>query len=105
VSRRPADWSPLADRDPVPGDPERFSAIVTNLIGIPTKLVARRRETITDVDGLSNGELALIRLQVYVPLPRSAEMLLSFSTPVDPLANAMVSLFDAIAASLHWRHA
>lgn len=55
-------------------------------------------------DGLSTGELAVTRLQVYIPVPNTAELLLlSFSTPIDPIADAMVTLFDAIAASLRWR--
>lgn len=64
----------------------------------------RRREPVTDADGLSTGELAVTRLQVYVPVPNTATMLLlSFSTPMDPIADAMVGLFDAIAGSLRWR--
>jgi hypothetical protein len=30
-------------------------------------------------------------------------LLLSFSTPIDAIADAMVGLFDAIAGSLRWR--
>ncbi|MGH3721037.1 MAG: hypothetical protein ACRDRI_19760 [Pseudonocardiaceae bacterium] len=64
----------------------------------------RRREPVTEADGLSTGELAVTRLQVYVPVPNTPEMLLlSFSTPMDPIADAMVALFDAIAGSLRWR--
>jgi len=64
----------------------------------------RRREPVTDADGLSTGELAVTRLQVYVPVPNTTEMLLlSFSTPMDPIADAMVTLFDAIAGSLRWK--
>ena len=64
----------------------------------------RRREPVTDADGLSTGELAVTRLQVYVPVPNRTEMLLlSFSTPMDPIADAMVTLFDAIAGSLRWK--
>jgi hypothetical protein len=64
----------------------------------------RRREAVTDEDGMSTGDLAVTRLQVYVPVPNTTEMLLlSFSTPIDPIADAMVGLFDAIAGSLRWR--
>lgn len=71
--------------------------------GAPAARV-RRREPVTNADGLSTGELAVTRLQVYVPVPNTTEMLLlSFSTPVDPIADAMVGLFDAIAGSLRWR--
>lgn len=64
----------------------------------------RRREEVTDEDGMTTGDLAVTRLQVYVPVPNTTEMLLlSFSTPMDPIADAMVGLFDAIAGSLRWR--
>jgi hypothetical protein len=76
---------------------------VLEVAGAPAARV-RRREPVTDADGLSTGELAVTRLQVYVPVPNTAEMLLlSFSTPMDPIADAMVTLFDAIAGSLRWR--
>jgi hypothetical protein len=78
---------------------------VLEVAGAPAARV-RRREPVTDADGLSSGELAITRLQVYVPVPHTTEMLLlSFSTPMDPIADAMVALFDAIAGSLHWRQA
>lgn len=64
----------------------------------------RRRDPVTDTEGLSTGKLAVTRLQVYVPVPNTTEMLLlSFSTPIDPIADAMVALFDAIAGSLRWK--
>ncbi|MGW1625951.1 hypothetical protein [Streptomyces sp. NPDC002172] len=31
-------------------------------------------------------------------------LLLTFSTPLEPIADAMVELFDAVAATLRWRH-
>ncbi|MGH3865455.1 MAG: hypothetical protein ACRDQ4_04810 [Pseudonocardiaceae bacterium] len=77
---------------------------VLEVAGAPAARV-RRREPVTHADGLSTGELAVTRLQVYVPVPDTTEMLLlSFSTPMDPIADAMVGLFDAIAGSLRWRH-
>ncbi len=77
---------------------------VLEVAGAPAARV-RRREPVTDTDGLSTGELAVTRLQVYVPVPDTTEiLLLSFSTPMDPIADAMVGLFDAIAGSLRWRH-
>lgn len=76
---------------------------VLEVAGAPAARV-RRREPVTESDGLSTGELAVTRLQVYVPVPNLTEtVLLSFSTPMDPIADAMVALFDAIAGSLHWR--
>jgi hypothetical protein len=39
----------------------------------------------------------------FLPLPgRPGLLVLSFSTPVEPLAEALVILFDAIAESLRW---
>jgi hypothetical protein len=42
-------------------------------------------------------------LDVYVPVPESsAYLMLSFSTPLDALADAMIGLFDSIASTLRW---
>jgi hypothetical protein len=42
-------------------------------------------------------------LDVYVPVPESgAYLVLSFSTPLDALADAMIGLFDSIASTLRW---
>jgi len=41
---------------------------------------------------------------VCLPVPGGAQLLLlSFSTVVDPIADAMVALFDSMAGSLRWR--
>ena len=86
------------------GDQPGDEVGVLEVAGAPTARV-RRREPITDTDGLSTGQLAVTRLQVYVPVPNTTEMLLlSFSTPMDPVADAMVTLFDAVAGSLRWKH-
>ncbi len=87
------------------GDQPGDEVGVLEVAGAPAARV-RRREPLTDAEGLSTGELAVTRLQVYVPVPRTTEMLLlSFSTPIDPIADAMVRLFDAIAGSLRWTEA
>jgi hypothetical protein len=42
-------------------------------------------------------------LDVYVPVPESgAYLVLSFSTPLDALADAMIGLFDSVASTLRW---
>lgn len=42
-------------------------------------------------------------VEIRVPVPGSgAWLLMSFSTPVEPLADAFVALFDAVAGSLAW---
>jgi hypothetical protein len=44
------------------------------------------------------------RLDYIVPVPGRAGLLtLSFATPAEPLADALVNLFDAIAGSLRWQ--
>lgn len=47
----------------------------------------------------------ITRLDYYLPVPgRPAGFLvLAFATPVEPLADALVTLFDAIAVSLRWQ--
>jgi hypothetical protein len=45
----------------------------------------------------------ITNLDIYVPVPESsAYLMLSFSTPLGPLADAMAGLFDSIAATLRW---
>ncbi len=42
-------------------------------------------------------------LDIHVPVPgSSAYLLLSFSTPLAPLADALVGMFDAITGTLRW---
>ena len=43
-------------------------------------------------------------LDVFIPVPGAdgAFLLLSFSTALEPLADAMIGLFDVIAATLRW---
>lgn len=49
------------------------------------------------------NELPTTTVKFYVPVPATEEwLILSFSTPLDPLARQMVGLFDAVADTLHW---
>ena len=42
-------------------------------------------------------------LDIHFPVPDSgAYLMLSFATPLDELADAMVGLFDSIASTLRW---
>ncbi|MEU9455172.1 hypothetical protein [Streptomyces sp. NPDC048277] len=44
-------------------------------------------------------------VEYFVPVPeRDEALMLTFSTPLEPIADAMVELFDAVAATLRWRH-
>ena len=88
----------LGDR---PGD----EVGVLEVAGALAARVRRREEPAGDPDGLT-GQLPSTRLDVCVPTPGGQQVLLmSFSTSIDPIADAMVALFEAIAASLQWRWA
>jgi hypothetical protein len=51
----------------------------------------------------SGNESASAALEVFVPVPQSSEwLLLSFATPLGPLASALTKLFDAICTTLRW---
>ena len=95
---------PAAELAAMMGDQPDDEVGVLEVAGAPAARV-RRREPVTEADGFATGELPVTRVQVYVPVPNKTEtLLLSFSTPIDPIADAMVALFDAIAGSLRWRH-
>jgi hypothetical protein len=49
------------------------------------------------------SEAGVTLVDYFLPMPARTGMLaLSFSTPVEPLAEALVMLFDAIAGSVRW---
>ncbi|MEU2778370.1 hypothetical protein ABZ646_37200 [Streptomyces sp. NPDC007162] len=63
-----------------------------------------RRPAADDPDG---NKLAVAHLDVYLAVPHSAQrLLLSFSTPtappLEPLVEALVTLFDSVARTLQW---
>ncbi|WP_316773718.1 hypothetical protein [Streptomyces sasae] len=63
-----------------------------------------RRPAPDDLDG---NKLAVAHLDVYLAVPHSDQrLLLSFSTPtappLEPLVEALVTLFDSVARTLQW---
>jgi hypothetical protein len=49
-------------------------------------------------------EGGMTKLDYFLPMPgRTGLLVMSFGTPMEPLADAFVLLFDAIAQSLRWR--
>lgn len=67
------------------------------------RALRRRRELLRrDVRDLGHQKPGT-ELDYFVPVPHStALLLLSFSTPLGEVSGALVELFDAVAASLHW---
>ncbi|TLS46276.1 hypothetical protein FE633_10055 [Streptomyces montanus] len=60
----------------------------------------RQQPAPDDPDG---NKLPLTHLDLYLAVPHSEQrLLLSFSTPMEPLAQALVTLFDSIARTLQW---
>ena len=60
----------------------------------------RRQPPPDDPDG---NTLPLTHLDIYLAVPHGdARLLLSFSTPMEPLADALVTLFDSIARTVQW---
>ncbi|MFJ2832677.1 hypothetical protein ACIPC1_34865 [Streptomyces sp. NPDC087263] len=44
-------------------------------------------------------------VEYFVPVPdRDEVLMLTFSTPLEPIADAMAELFDAVAGTLRWRN-
>lgn len=65
-------------------------------------LRTRYREEPTPGDP-DNGALPVTHLDVQTAVPGTGlHLMLSFSTPMEPLADAMVRLFDSIASTLRW---
>ncbi|MFG3319908.1 hypothetical protein ACGF3J_17890 [Streptomyces sp. NPDC048171] len=65
----------------------------------------RRRTKQPSPDSGASAEHASVSVSVeyHVPVPGTAAfLLLTFSTPLEPIADAMAGLFDAIAGSLTW---
>ncbi|MCZ4121384.1 hypothetical protein [Streptomyces sp. H39-S7] len=87
----------LAER----GGPAEYQVTVEEL---PAGTAVRTRaRTVPAADDPSGSALPVTSVDYHVPVPGSeAYLLLSFSTPLDPIADAMADLFDAVALSLKW---
>ncbi|MGW6062817.1 hypothetical protein [Streptomyces sp. NPDC055189] len=67
------------------------------------KAVRQRRRETPDPSSQLGNTLPNTLLTYYVPIPVTKSwLLLNFSTPMDPLADKMVELFDVVAGTLHW---
>ncbi|MFI9105894.1 hypothetical protein ACIGXA_35855 [Streptomyces fildesensis] len=87
----------LAER----GGPDGYQVTVEDLPAGSS--VRTRARTVPAADDPSGSALPVTSVDYHVPVPGSeAYLLLSFSTPLDPIADAMADLFDAVALSLKW---
>ncbi|MER5518691.1 hypothetical protein [Streptomyces sp. NPDC002763] len=82
----------------------RGTAEDVTLVDLPAGPAVRhrylRRPAADDPDG---NKLAVTHLDVHLAVPHSDQrLLLSFSTPMEPLADALVGLFDSVARTLQW---
>ncbi|GAA3099897.1 hypothetical protein ACFQ0X_36385 [Streptomyces rectiviolaceus] len=61
--RRPVDWQPLCEADPVPGDPEEIREEVRHMVSVAEKLrkQARNLKTISDEDRLKGKYVQRLR--------------------------------------------
>lgn len=63
-----------------------------------------RARTVPAPEDPSGNTLPVTSVDYHLPVPGSETyLLLSFSTPLDPVADPMADLFDAVAHSLTWR--
>ena len=77
----------------------------TEIAGAPA--IRRQYEVLPPEGSLPGGQepvsTRVTMVDFFLPLPGQPGLLvLSFSTPVEPLAEALVMLFDVIAESLRW---
>ncbi len=64
----------------------------------------RRRSEKTRESRRLGSEFEDTIVEYFVPVPDQDEVLmLTFSTPLEPIADAMAELFDAVAGTLRWR--
>lgn len=65
--------------------------------------VRHRRKQAADPATQMGNTLPTTTLTYYIPIPATPRwLMLNFSTPMDPLADQLVELFDTVAGTLHW---
>lgn len=102
----PDEWPQSSDADELAehlaGRPEDAELGVVELQAAGRAVRIRRKEAPDPASQMGNT-LPNTTLVYYVPVPATTRwLLLNFSTPLDPLADRMVELFDVVAGTLHW---
>lgn len=104
----PDEWPECSDADELAehmagggiGDDAELGLVELEMGG---SAVRHRERKSPDPRAQMGNTLPTTTLTYYVRVPASKRwLLLDFSTPVDPLADRMVELFDAVAGTLHW---
>jgi hypothetical protein len=97
--------TPLHRQEDMAVPPERLAEVLARradevtLASLPAGTAVRARRRISGPD----DQPPVTSLDVHIPVPESsAYLVLSFSTPLAPLADAMVGLFDSISETLRW---
>ncbi|MFI8206070.1 hypothetical protein [Streptomyces sp. NPDC085937] len=81
-------------RGPEPLTPQDLAAGTAVRVRSATRPTERERQ---------DGHRASVSVEYHVPVPGTAQyLLLTFSTPLAPVADGTAGLFDAIASSLTW---
>ncbi|MFJ8085070.1 hypothetical protein ACIQ6Y_31185 [Streptomyces sp. NPDC096205] len=107
---------PAADEWPACSDPEelaehlaersghgRQGEVEVRTLEAAGRAVRVRRRAAPDPETQMGNTVPTTTVTYYVPIPATERwLMLSFSTPVDPLADPMVELFDTVAGTLHW---
>ncbi|MGW5637098.1 hypothetical protein [Streptomyces sp. NPDC003832] len=72
-------------------------------LAVAGQAVRVRRRNVPDPAVQLGNTFPTTTVTYYVPIPATTRwLMLNFSTPVDPLADQMVRLFDTVAGTLHW---
>ncbi|GAB6903643.1 hypothetical protein JCM9957A_67350 [Kineosporia succinea] len=103
----PADVAPEILARVLANDPNSEPAVL-EVAGENVPAVRRSEAKIMreEIPGLGPARLTFTGLDVFVPFPdRSQILLLTFRTPMEPIAASMMVLFEAVAGSLRWREA
>ncbi|GAB2982111.1 hypothetical protein GCM10023080_055390 [Streptomyces pseudoechinosporeus] len=82
------------------GEDGELSVVLLEAAG---SAVRHRRRQAADPATQMGNTLPTTTLTYYVPIPATMRwLMLNFSTPMDPLADQLVELFDTVAGTLHW---
>ncbi|MEU9381002.1 hypothetical protein AB0D38_08390 [Streptomyces sp. NPDC048279] len=107
----PGDLGDIARSLALRADADRVGDDGVTLVDLPAGPAVRHRylrRPAPDAPGsLDGNKFAVAHLDVYLAVPHSGQrLLLSFSTPtappLEPLVEALVTLFDSVARTLQW---